>query len=199
MLRIGDYTVNITITLPDGEIADLLGIENSDEQLEMAYDTIDWDGIEDELTGLAQRLIAKNGAQVRSVIEARDDENASESNLVEVDDGEATARRDSGTRDSDRPSVWVRFGVTGDSRRYIDVNDISPVLDEIAFGDLPEWGDEFHSGACDHGDELHRIAKRIGIIKTDDELIFDGIDEPAYEEYYDMRSQSAGVTLGIER
>ena len=76
---------------------------------------------------------------------------------------------------------------------------VRPALDEIAFGDLPEWGDEFSSGACDHGDELHLIARRIGIIETDDELTFDGIDEPAYEEYYDMRSQSEGVVLGIER
>ena len=97
MLRIGDYTVDITITLPDGEIADLLGIENSDEQLEMAYDTIDWDSIEDELTGLAQRLIAEHGSQVRAAIEARDDEDEDDLEDEDADNGEATVRKNSET------------------------------------------------------------------------------------------------------
>lgn len=68
MLKIGNYTVDITVTLPDSEIADLLGIDNDDEHLEVAYDTIDWDDIEDELTGLAQRLIVKQGENVLAAL-----------------------------------------------------------------------------------------------------------------------------------
>lgn len=194
MVSIDKYAVSIAVPLQESEIAELLGIEYSDDQLEVAYGAIDWDGIEDRLGELARSLVAEHGGRVRHLVAG---DEAPEDDEGDDEDGAATDEADGKAR-GETP-VWCRFGIVGDHTRSIDAEDIRPALDEIALDDLPEWGDEFSDGACDHGNELHRIAKRLGIIKTGAlALYFDGIDERAYEDYYDARGKAEG-SLHVER
>lgn len=69
MVEIGNYVADVTITLQDSEVAELIGIDNDDNQLAIAYDTIDWYAIEDALKELACKMVAKQADEVRAVVD----------------------------------------------------------------------------------------------------------------------------------
>lgn len=197
MISIGNYVADITITLQDGEIAELLGI--GDDQLDAAYDAIDWDGIENELTGLARALVAKQKVAVKATLGIDS----------EVDEGDEACNVD-GSDENQRTSVWCRFGVvpagakSGDHTwQYpsLDVDDISVALDGFPIDELPKWGDDFsHVDYKTFLAGLIAALKQHGIIDGDawEVIEFDGIDESAYEGYYDTRLRHEG-RLSIER
>lgn len=68
MLNIQKDTVDITTSLGKDEVADILGIDFEDEMLEVAYDTIDWDGIGDCMHDLMRRLIEGQKTEVHWAI-----------------------------------------------------------------------------------------------------------------------------------
>lgn len=200
MVAIGNYVADITITLQDGEIAELLGI--GDDQLDAAYDAIDWDGIEDELTSLARTLVAMQRASVKATIGIGS----------KADEGDEACDADGGDDggNAEGTPVWCRFGVVpagakaGDHTwQYppLDVDDISVALDGFPIDELPEWGDDFsHVDYKPFLTELVSAIKQHGLI--DDNawgvIEFDGIDESAYEGYYDARLRHEGC-LSVER
>lgn len=195
MVSIGNYVADITITLQDGEIAELLGI--GDNQLDAAYGAIDWDGIEDELASLARALVARQRASVGTILgnEANETDDA-----CEADGGD----------DADGTSVWCRFGVVPAGAKAgahtwqyppLDVADISVALDGFPIDELPEWGDDFsHVDYKPFLTELVSAIKQHGLIDGDawEVIEFDGIDESAYEDYYDARLRHEGC-LSVER
>lgn len=198
MISIGNYAVDITITLQDGEITELLGI--GDDQLNVAYGAIDWDGIEDELTSLARTLVARQKASVGAILGNEANETDGACDDEGGDDGD----------DADGTSVWCRFGVVpagakaGDHTwQYppLDVDDISVALDGFPIDDLPEWGDDFsHVDYKPFLTELVSAIKQHGLIDGNawGVIEFDGIDESAYEGYYDARLRHEGC-LSVER
>lgn len=192
MTSIGNYTVDITVTLQDGEVADILGIDNDDAKLNVAYDAINWDGIEDKLTELAKELVCKQAKVARDALVS--------AGLCEPSDAE----------DDDCPcpefaedAVLIRFSLWEKGRpawdsKSLDV-DIRPALDEIPAAELPEWADEFDEASCDCGTKLFLIGQRLGIVpEWEGNFSYDGIDCRAYERYLDDRRQSEGL-LTIER
>lgn len=196
MVRIGNYVADITITLQDAEVADLLGIDNDAERLDVAYDTIDWDEIEDELTRIAQALVAKQGTRVRPVVEKRfPEENPADEVLGGMpDDGEGGL------------GVWCRFSVVPkvtDGRAWyppLDIDDIRPALDAISIRMLPKWGEDWLHMEYRCGKNIVVAVMNAGLIDADawQSVEFDGIDEPAYEDYYDERARQEGL-LPVER
>lgn len=195
MIMIGNYVADITITLQDGEVTELLGIEC--EQLDAAYDAIDWNGIEDELTNLARALVAKQGAAVRAALGNADDKTRD------------VCDTDSGDEPSDTP-VSCRFSVVpadAEDNRHtwqyppLDVDDISAALDEFSIDELPEWGDDlFHVDYEALLMELIDVIKRHGIVDGSAWKVieFDGVDGRSYEDYYDTRFWNERH-VGIER
>lgn len=191
------FAMDITITLRDREITELLGIE--DDQLSVAYGAVDWNGIEDELTSLARSLVARQKTVVKATLGIDS----------ETDEEDETCDADGNGKDAGTP-VWCRFSVVpagadaGDHTwQYpsLDVDDISMALDGFPVDELPEWGDDF--SYVDYEPflaELIAALKQHGIIDGDawEVIVFDGVDEPAYEDYYDTRLRHEG-RLSIER
>lgn len=73
MIRFNNCMTDITVTLQDYEMAEVLGIENGDREMRVAYDTIDWSEIDEILGEIALALVAKNGAKVRQALSTEDD------------------------------------------------------------------------------------------------------------------------------
>jgi len=197
MVQIGNYVVDITVTIQDAEAASLLGIENDGQRLDVAYDAIDWDEIEDELTRIAQALIAKQGTKVRSVVErSLPEKNPADEALVDL----------TGDAEENPLGVWCRFSAipkaTDDRNWYppLDIDDIRPALDAMPIKLLPEWGEDWSHSAYRGGTGLVEAVKRAGLVDTEawQDVEFDGIDEPAYEDYYDERARREGF-LPVER
>ena len=102
--------------------------------------------------------------------------------------------------------VWCRFDATpkgaDDEAWYppLDIDDIRAALDEIPTSDLPEWGEDWLHADYDYGDNLVSACIRTGLIdaKAWATVTFDGMDEPAYEDYYDERLRREGLP-SIER
>lgn len=195
MVQIGNYAVDITITIQNAETANLLGIENDGQRLDVAYDAIDWDEIEDELTSIAQALVAKQGTKVRSVVkQSLPEENPADEALVDL----------TGDAKKDPFGVWCRFFVipmeTEDRYWYpmLEIDDIRPALDAMSIRLLPEWGSDWshwsHSEYRD-GAELIKAIKQVGLVdvKAWQDIEFDDIDEHAYEDYYDERARKEGL------
>ena len=197
MVQIGNYVVDITITIQDAETASLLGIENDGQRLDVAYDAIDWNEIEDELTSIAQALVAKQGAKVRSVVKkSLPEENPADEVLTDL----------TGDAEEDSLGVWCRFSAiprATDGRSWyppLDIDDIRPALDAMSIKLLPEWGEDWSHSAYRGGAELVEAIKQVGLVdvKAWQDIEFDGIDEPAYEDYYDERVRKEGL-LPVER
>lgn len=189
MVRIDGKAIGFTTDIPDEEVAGLLGIACEDAQIEAAYEAIDWDAVADELASVARALVAKQGAAARAAV-------------ASMPRGAEPATRDIPTF----LPLWCRFDVVPaepDGRDWwppLDIDDIRPALDAIAVGDLPAYGEDFHHVRYGCGDGLVAAAKAVGLIDGDEwqKVSYDGIDESAYEDYYDARRSHEGLPA-IER
>lgn len=188
MIQIGNYVADITITLQDGEVTKLLGID--DDRLNEAYDAVDWDGIEDALGDLARTLVAAQATAVREAIGAPKAGDGG---------GEYVPKRSVS-------EVWCRFSTVpkvADGRAWyppLDIDDIRPALDRIPIESLPEWGEDWNLTRYGGGDGIVSACEGAGLIDEREwqRVEFDGIDEYAYEDYYDWRLLKEGLP-SIER
>ena len=190
MVSIGNYVVDITVTLQDGEVADILGIDNDGAKLDVAYDAIDWDGIEDRLRELARELVRRQAKVARDAIASAglcEPDNAGDADFPEFAEDAVIIRF----------ALWENGRPAWDSK-VLDV-DIRPALDEIPVAELPEWADEFDEASCDCGTKLFRIGQRLGVApEWEGNFSYDGIDGSAYEDYLDDRRLAEGLPA-IER
>lgn len=68
MVEIGNYVADVTITLQDDEVAKLVGIDNDNNQLAIAYDSIDWCAIEDALKELTCKMVTEQADEIRAIV-----------------------------------------------------------------------------------------------------------------------------------
>ena len=163
----------------------MLGIENDAEALAVATEVIDWDALECELTGIAQALVARQGTKVRPAVAGR----------LSGKDAKGDSELGSAEADEDLPRVWCHFSAipratdgTG-QRTQIVIDDILPEIDRLMFIKLPQWGAGWSQGAYRSGKNIVAVAMNAGLIDRDvwQDVEFEGIDETAYERYYDIR------------
>jgi hypothetical protein len=190
MLRTDDNMTEITIVIPDEEMMAILGLDGDSEQLGAVRDFINWDALEEELGKLARKLLGSQAEGARARLAENDE-------ALPLD-GDDEAEGDLG---GSSMSVWCRFEVTpktGERRPWhstLEIDDISPALDMIPVRMLPEWGEDWSRDDYGCARRLVAMARGIGLISDGDweQVRFDGIDESAYEEYYDEKCHREGL------